>query len=72
MKEYEKAIEYCQKAIRIDPAFAVAWSNLGACHDGLGNYGKALECYQKAVELDSQNAVSWGGLGHVHYLLKQY
>jgi eukaryotic-like serine/threonine-protein kinase len=54
------AIEHFQRAIELDPGFALAFSALGSCYvnrvlKGLGeagDYDKAQEAFNKALELD--------------------
>ena len=49
---FERAIEYFQEAIRIDPNFAFAWDNIGISYRRLNQYDKAIEAYTKSLELD--------------------
>ena len=52
----KKSIEYCDKALEINPKYANAWINKGAVLYNLGKYEKAIECYDKALELDPNDA----------------
>lgn len=45
---FQKAIECCEKAVKIDPQNEDAWYNMGWAYGGLGNYQKAEECFDKA------------------------
>ena len=56
LNEYDNAILYYQKAIKLDPNFASAYNYMGIVYDFKGNDDKAIECYQKAMELDQSNA----------------
>ena len=62
----EKAIEYYQKAIKLDPEYARAYSNLGVVYDDLGQKEKAIEYYQKAIKLDPEDAFAYNNLGVVY------
>jgi superkiller protein 3 len=48
-EEVPKAIEFFEKAIRVEPDFSDAYNNLGYAHEQSGNYEKAISYYQKAV-----------------------
>ncbi len=72
LKEYEKAIEYYQKAIEMDEKWAVPYFNLGIVYKNLKEYEKAIEYYQKAIEMDEKWAVPYNNLGIVYKNLKEY
>jgi len=64
------AIDYFQRAIKIDPQFALAYEGLGRCY-GLQSppnesYPKAKEAYEKARKLDSSLAEAHGGMGNYY------
>ena len=56
---YDKALEYYNKALEIDlsvhgdrhPNVATCYNNIGGVYDSQGNYDKALEYYNKALEI---------------------
>ena len=50
-KRYEKAIVKYQKAIELDPKYALAYNNLGSVLDKLGRHSEAQQKYAKAREL---------------------
>ena len=50
--EYEKAIDCFDKAIELDPNYALAYRNRGNAYKDLGRYERAIEDYDKAIELD--------------------
>ena len=58
-----EAIQYLQKANRIDPLYGegasrgVGHFNLGFCYERLGEYDKALVAYQKAYEISQSPAM---------------
>jgi tetratricopeptide (TPR) repeat protein len=49
-KMYEMAVEEFKKAVKIDPAYARAWANLGAAQLQLNKTEMALESYEKALQ----------------------
>jgi len=60
--DLKAAIELFEKAVELDPAFALAHSGLGVCYlnyalkgmGGVENYRKARESFDRALELDSK------------------
>tara|TARA_B100000287_G_C20649592_1_gene786376 strand:- start:1142 stop:2263 length:1122 start_codon:yes stop_codon:yes gene_type:complete len=51
LENFTQAEEYVREAIRLDPAFAEAYSNLGTILISLGKFKEAKESIRKAVEL---------------------
>lgn len=51
MNNYKEAAGYLEKAVKIEPTFAEAWNNLGACFGQMGNHQGAYEAYLKSFEL---------------------
>ncbi|UCE85954.1 MAG: tetratricopeptide repeat protein [Deltaproteobacteria bacterium] len=49
---YAQAIEFYQRAIEADPAFADAHCNLGAVYESQGRRTLARECFQRALALN--------------------
>jgi adenylate cyclase len=56
-----RSVECCQRAVELDPEYALAWAGLADCYTTLGYYGlarpdismpKAREAAQRAVALD--------------------
>jgi arylsulfatase A-like enzyme/Flp pilus assembly protein TadD len=68
---FDKASEYFQKALDLDPSFPKAHSNMGALRLSLftdrgrdpKNLALAVESFQKTVELDPSFPLAWRGLG---------
>jgi tetratricopeptide (TPR) repeat protein len=44
-----------EKAIEIDPCYAMAWNNLGCFHLGLGELEAAVECFDRVLSIDEKN-----------------
>ncbi|MGD2072199.1 MAG: tetratricopeptide repeat protein, partial [Candidatus Thorarchaeota archaeon] len=49
--------------IKIDPQYALAWSNKGLALDNLGKYEEAISCYDEAIKIDPQYALAWSNKG---------
>ncbi|GBC09925.1 hypothetical protein RclHR1_09200010 [Rhizophagus clarus] len=62
-KNYEKAIELFTKAIELDPANHVLYSNRSACYASLKQYDKALENANKTIELKKDWAKGYSRKG---------
>ena len=63
LKNYQKAKDYCEKAISIDPNYVDAHNNLGVIFKELGEHQKAKDCYEKAIELNPNYADAHNNLG---------
>ena len=62
--DYNKAIEYCTKAIEINPRSSKAYNNRGIAWNNNGYFEKAIDDYIKAVEInpeyaDALNNLAW-------------
>jgi tetratricopeptide (TPR) repeat protein len=44
-----------KKAIEIDPAYTMAWNNLGCFYLGLGQLDLAIECFDETLAIDTKN-----------------
>jgi len=47
--EIQKAIDFFQRAVKIDPDYSDAYNNLGYAHAKMGNFDAAIPFYRKAV-----------------------
>jgi len=52
--QYSQSIHIYQKALDIDPEFALALTDMGTAYFFLGSQSKARECFQKALELSDR------------------
>lgn len=55
--QYEKSIELMEKAVGIDPGFAMAYRSMGITYGDMDYYFKAIEYLQKALELSNRVSV---------------
>ena len=65
-KDYDKAIEDYNEAIRLDPKEAEAFDGRGNAWAGKKEYDKALKDYNEAIRLDPKNATSHGDLAWLY------
>ena len=70
-KEYQKAIKYIEKAIKLDSDDAILWGNLAEAYLNIGNVNKGLECCDKALAIDSDNFDILFTAAKLHYELNQ-
>ena len=59
----DEAIACYQKAIALDPKYAMAHNNLGNALAGKGQLDEAIACYRKAIDLDPKDAKAHYNLG---------
>ncbi|MEQ9359453.1 tetratricopeptide repeat protein [Coleofasciculus chthonoplastes] len=72
LQRYEEALVSCDKAIELDPNYALAWVLRGLVLDDLERYEEALVSYDKAIELDPSYAEAWRQRGLVLQKLERY
>jgi hypothetical protein len=58
-----EAVNYYQKAIKLWPAWARPWYNLGLLRKEQRNWHESLRCNRKSVELDPSEQEAWWNLG---------
>jgi tetratricopeptide (TPR) repeat protein len=59
----ELVIEYFDRAIRMDPGYAMAWNEKGNYLDLIGKLDEALSCYDTALRLEPDDAEIWFNKG---------
>lgn len=59
-----------ERAVRLTPDSARAWSDLGLAHVRLGEEEPALAALQRAIDLDPDLAVAWYNRGLLRYHLR--
>jgi tetratricopeptide (TPR) repeat protein len=70
--QYAKAAEELEKAIRISPEYAEAYTNLAAQHVRLGRYEDAVNDAKRAMELTRPNAVDLCNMAFAMHRLGRY
>lgn len=71
-KDYEKALEFYDKAVTIKPDYHQAWYNRGNALDELKRYQEAIESYDKAVAIKPDDAYAWHNRSNSLGNLKRY
>lgn len=71
-KNYEKAVEYFEIAVKEDPEFTFAWDNLGINYRRLKNFDKAIEAYKKSLEIDPNGLMPLQNIAVVYQYKKEY
>merc|ERR1711871_1436074 len=54
------------EAVRIDPLFADAYSNMGNAYKELNHLGDAIKCYTTAIKIDSELADAYSNLASAY------
>ena len=68
-KKYEEAIEYYEKAIKINNTIEVLYSNKGTCEKCLQKYKEAIRDYKKALEINPKNTKNLNRLASVYIIV---
>ncbi len=72
-KDNKKAIEYYQKAIKLNPNVIAPCSiNLGNSYSKSGQHENSINCYQKALKLEPTNGHLYDSIGNEYLALKKY
>eukprot|EP00004_Rigifila_ramosa_P027240 TRINITY_DN8784_c0_g1_i1.p1 TRINITY_DN8784_c0_g1~~TRINITY_DN8784_c0_g1_i1.p1 ORF type:complete len:363 (-),score=84.90 TRINITY_DN8784_c0_g1_i1:2-1027(-) len=70
--EHERAIQYFQRALRLNRRFASAWTLTGHEYLELKNCDAAIDAYRRAVDVAPRDYRAWYGLGQAYELLKMH
>ena len=68
----QKAIEYLNNVIKLQPNYANAYSSRGNAYADLGQYQRAIEDYNQAIRLQPDYAYAYINRGDAYYGLGQY
>lgn len=71
-KEYDKAIEFYESALSLDPDNSIIYFNIGAAYGSLGIYERSIAYFQKSIEFDSLYAPAYNYLGNSYLALSEY
>lgn len=52
LKEYDKCIEACNEALKINPVYYFAYNNMGSAYNMMGEWKKAEAAFSKALKLN--------------------
>lgn len=69
-----KAIDFFQRAVKIDPAYSDAYNNLGYAHANIGKFEDAIPFYKKAVSnlFYATPEKAFVNMGKAYYRLGRY
>jgi serine/threonine protein kinase/Flp pilus assembly protein TadD len=66
----QKAVEFAEKAVKLNPRLSHAHQFLGGAYSTLGRYDEAIESMTEAVRLEPNNAGAHGSLARAYWLGK--
>lgn len=72
VKQWEESLKAFNKAIRLDPEFAGAYSGKGHALLHLGRCEEALKAFNHTIDQEAGNAETFIAKGNVLYALQQY
>jgi tetratricopeptide (TPR) repeat protein/S1-C subfamily serine protease len=72
LQKYELALSDYNKAININPNFALAYYNRGLLYSDQKKYDLALSDYDKAIEINPNYADAYYNRGNLYYDLQKY
>ena len=64
-KQWDKAIDLFQKAIKADPKEANNYNNLGLAYKGAGKMDEAIKAFSDAIEAEPNNSAGYVNRGVV-------
>ncbi|KAK3868893.1 hypothetical protein Pcinc_025751 [Petrolisthes cinctipes] len=68
--QHEKAVQYFQRALRLNPHYLAAWTLMGHEYMEMKNTNAAIQCYRQAIEVNRRDYRAWYGLGQTYEILK--
>ncbi len=60
--KFEDCIEACKSALKLNPNYADAYSNMGAAHNMLKQWGEGIDACEKALKIDPNHKLAKGNL----------
>jgi tetratricopeptide (TPR) repeat protein len=70
-QNYEKCIEACKEALKLNPNYADAYSNMGAAYNQLKEWDKGIEACQNALKINPDHKLAKGNLAWAQSQLKK-
>jgi len=68
IKEYEKAIEFCDKGLKINPDSPFLWYMRGRTLSDMRQFEKGMEDLKKAITLREDFGDAWYEIGRIHQM----
>lgn len=72
LTDFRSALDYYQRALRIDPTYAEAINNIGTVYYAQKKHKKAIDEYQKALRHAPKSASILSNLGTAYFARKKY
>ncbi|MAE67931.1 MAG: hypothetical protein CMJ18_27065 [Phycisphaeraceae bacterium] len=72
VEDYAQAIQFADKAARLDPGDALNFAFLGRLYDTVGETDRAIESYRQSLAIDPDNAAAHHELGRIHMIRKEF
>lgn len=69
---YHTASTYLHDALKEDPAYSLAWNDLGRCCECLGYSDEAAGYYRRAIDLDPDSDEHWMCLADLYIRTERY
>lgn len=66
------ALVWYQKAVDVDPSYALPYNNMSTIYQARADYYKAIECLKKAVENHSTYTLAYTNLGICYLKVEMY
>ncbi len=70
--DYEKALDYFEKALDLCPNDISLLNNIGFTYGEMKKYDKAIETYEKSLKIKPSHANTWNGLALSYKKLGKY
>jgi len=70
--ESKKALEFFNKALKIDEMYLPAWNDKGVALLELKDYTRALDCFERVIYLNPELSMPLYNKGYVQLMLERY
>ncbi|MBD3245793.1 MAG: tetratricopeptide repeat protein [Candidatus Omnitrophica bacterium] len=64
--DLQRALQYYQKAVQMDPTYAEVVNDLGVVYEAMGDLGRAEELYKKTLTIDSSYLPAYTNLAFLY------
>jgi tetratricopeptide (TPR) repeat protein len=71
-EDYTNALPYFEAAVKLNPSFATAWSEMGLCFCRTNQPDLALEAYNKSLKINPTDITTLLGVPEVYQSQKKY
>ncbi len=70
--EFNTALEYYERSLRVNPNYAEAINNIGTVYYAKKNYRRAISQYNRALRINPNSASIYSNLGTAHFARRRY